>query len=405
MKGFFTKQETQSKTRPSGRLHTCASCGLSVGVKTPKMKPFGNFKKKILNVGEAPGEFEDARGRQWQGPVGQRLQKAYKKLGIDLFEDCLNINAVNCRPTKDGNNRPPTNNEIAACRKIVLETVNKYKPEMIILLGGAALTSLIDYRWKNKAGGISRWRGWTIPDRDFNCWICPTFHPSYVERSEQEVETIWLQDLERFFNLIDAPLPGYKEPNIEIINNLIMLNKWNGAHANSLIVAIDYETTGLKPHATGHRIVCAAVADSEDHCYVFELPSKRSELQPFLQLLSNPGVSKVAHNIKFEENWSVIRLKQPVENWTWDTMLMAHVLDNRSGVTGLKFQTYINFGVIDYASEVSSYIESAGGGNTINRVHELLKKPSGKEMLLNYCGMDAVLTYRLAMKQMKIINK
>ena len=60
------------------------------------MAPYGNFKKKILNIGEAPAEFEDSKGIPWQGRTGRLLQEAYKKVGIDLFNDCLNINAVSC---------------------------------------------------------------------------------------------------------------------------------------------------------------------------------------------------------------------------------------------------------------------------------------------------------------------
>lgn len=404
MEGFFTRKETESKTRPSGTVHTCASCGMAGRVKTPKMKPYGRFRKKILNIGEAPGEVEDAHGKQWQGKTGKVLQQTYKKLDIDLFEDCLNINSVNCRPMDEkGNNRSPANKEIAACRHYILQIIERYKPRMIILLGGAAINSLIGYRWKEDLGGVTKWRGWTIPDRDFNCWVCPTFHPSYVERGEQEVRTVWEQDLERFFDIVNKPLPEYAEPRIEIIDDLTLLDKWDGVADTT--IAIDYETTGLKPHAPGHRIICAAIAFSTTECYTFMLPKTRGQLQPLLKLLKNPGICKMAHNIKFEELWSVNRLKQPVENWIWDSMLAAHVLDNRPGITGLKFQTYVNFGIVDYASEISTYLRAKRkGGNEMNRIHELLKKPNGEEKLLHYCALDAVYEYRLAKKQMEIIK-
>ncbi len=398
--GFFTKKETESKSRPDGKTYSCASCGLYRDVLNPRMKPFGNFKKGILNIGEAPGEIEDKQGKPWQGKTGKLFQRTYQKLGIDLFEDCLNINAVYCRPiNEEGNNRTPTNYEIDCCRKNVLKTIEQYRPKVIVLLGNAALNCLIGYRWKKDLGGIMKWRGWTIPDQDFNTWICPIFHPSFVSRGEREVETVWMQDLERIIKKVDKTLPKYKKPNIEIIESLFPLRE--------LVlyrVAIDYETTGLKPHAKGHRIICAAIAFNENHCYVFMMPKSRRERQPLIDLLANPNVAKMAHNIKFEEIWSAVRLRQPVQNWKWDSMLAAHVLDNRPGITSLKFQVYVNFGIIDYASEIAPYLQAPSkGGNDMNRINELLKIPGDQEKLLQYCGLDAIYEYRLATKQMEMI--
>ena len=402
MKGFFTHKQTELKSRPDGRTHSCSSCGLRKGVKSPRMKPFGNFKKGILNIGEAPGEAEDKRGRQWQGKTGRLLHATYRRLGVDLFEDCLNINAVNCRPVeKGGNNRTPTNDEIAACRGYVLEVINQYKPQVIVLLGNAAISSLIGYRWKRDLGGITKWRGWTIPDQDFNAWICPVFHPSYVERSEEgAVEAVWIQDLKQAIQKIDQPLPEYKEPEVRIITDLTRLNDIKEG-----MIAFDYETTGIKPQAPGHRIISAAVAYNQDQCYAFLMPETKRERQPFIDLLARNEVDKMGHNIKYEENWSVVRLRQPVQNWEWDSMLAAHVLDNRTGVTGLKFQVYVNFGVVDYTSEVDPYLQSGSkNGNALNRIEELIRSTSGRKTLLEYNGKDAVFEYRLAMLQRELIE-
>jgi hypothetical protein len=171
------------------------------------------------------------------------------------------------------------------------------------------------------------------------------------------------------------------------------------------MIAFDYETTGRKSQAEGHRIVSCAVADSEDHAFVFLMPNTRAGRQPFVDLLADPKISKVGQNISFEETWSVVRLKQSVENWEWDTMLASHTLDNRDGVTGLKFQTYVQFGVVDYSSEIDPYLKPADkkNGNAINRIFDLLKLPGGEDKLLLYNGLDVIYTYRLAMIQRDII--
>ena len=399
MGGFFTKKETASKSRPDGKSYSCAACGLYRKCRSPRMEPFGNFKKKILNIGEAPGEVEDRNGRPWQGKSGKLLQRTYEKLGIDLFEDCLNINAVNCRPTdKNGSNRVPTNFEAECCRKSILKVIKEYSPKVIVLFGNMAVYSLIGHRWKKNLGGITKWRGWTIPDQDFKTWICPTFHPSYVERADaKEVKTIWEQDLKQAIEKAKEKFPEYVEPTIETITDLTVLNEIKSDFA------FDYETTGLKPHGKGHRIVCCSIATSENHAYTFMMPETRRERKAFIHLLANPHIGKIAQNMKFEDTWSR-RLGVEVQSWAWDTMIASHILDNRPGVTGLKFQVYVQFGIVDYASEVSSYFTTADrNANAINKIMELVSTAEGRNKLLLYCGLDSVYEYRLYKKQKDLI--
>jgi uracil-DNA glycosylase family 4 len=371
------------------------------------MRPYGNFGKKILVIGESPGEVEDEKGKPWQGKTGQLLQRTLAKLGIDLFRDCLSTNACRCRPVgKDGENRSPTNLELDCCRQSLLQTIEEYKPKIIIPLGSAAVYSLLNHRWQHdKLQGISRWRGWIIPDQEFKAWICPTYHPSYIERTEEDSpeRTIWEKDLQHIIDIVTTPFSTYIEPQIDIIEDLTILNNPNLGAGSSIPgqhVAIDFETTGKKPHAVGHRIVCVAIADSENHAFAFMMPKTLNARQPLINLLINQKIGKFGHNIKFEHTWSLVRLSTEIQNWEWDTMIATHIFDNRRYITGLKFQAYINFGVVDYSSVVDSYLKSdESSANNINRIQELLKRPEGQENLLKYCALDTIYTYRLAVKQ------
>lgn len=415
IEGFFTKKEVESKTRPDGKVYSCHSCRLHKECISSKMKPYGQFKKGILNIGEAPGEVEDKVGRPWQGKTGKLLQRTYEELGIDLFDDCLNVNAVNCRPTDSkGYNRAPIAYEVECCRRIVLNIIEEYKPRVIILLGNQAIYSLIGHRWKKDLGGVTKWRGWTIPDQDYNAWLCPTFHPSYIERSltssignkkrTSAEERVWKQDLQQAFDLLQKntyqgkttyahPFPIHKEPTIEIIDNLSILDKIKSGE-----VAFDYETTGLKSHDESHEIVCCSVAISPDYVYVFMIPKTRKERKPLIRLLTDPNVGKIAANMKFEHAWSKSKLGIEVTPWVWDTMIASHVLDNRSGICGLKFQAYVRFGIVDYSSDIAPFFQSIedSNANSRNKIFDLLKKPGGKKKLLTYCGYDSIYEYRLA---------
>lgn len=405
MSDLITKKKTGTRTRSDGTKYSCQTCDLFNHCVSPKMEPYGNFKKQIMILGEAPGEFEDKKNLPWQGRVGRYLQKALTEFNINLFEDCLSLYAVYCRPKdKKGETRAPSNFELDCCRRHVLQAVEQFKPKIIILLGDSAVYSLIGNRWKRDLGTITKWRGWQIPDQDYKAWLCPTFDPNYVVDGEGAEEVIWKQDLEAAFNLINwsstgeftIPVPVYKEPVIEIIQDLSVLRT-----IKAYQIAFDYETTGLKPHAPGHRIICCAVADDENHAYVFMMPETKEERAPFIELLINPEIGKIAQNMKFEHAWTFNRLRVVVVNWIWDTMLATHVFDNRTGITSLKFQTYVQFGVIDYASEITPFLQSdeKKNANAINKIYDLLQLPEGPQKLMKYCGYDAIHELRLANKQ------
>ena len=403
MKGFFTREQTKSKSRPDGKTYSCASCGLYQYVLSPRMEAHGNFKKGILNIGEGPGEDEDRKGKPWQGKVGRRLQRMYRRFGIDLFEDCLNINAVNCKPP---NNRNPSDYEIACCRAKVLNLIEQYQPHVIMVFGNAAIKSILGHRWKKDLGGITKWRGWTIPDRDLGVWVCPTYHPSFIERGQDEaVETIWEQDLERAFTKMDESLPKHEDErnyvNIikdetemeQVLNNVQMGNKGE-------LACVDYETTGLKPHARGHRIVAAGIATSSEQSYAFLMPKRKHQRVKFGRLLASQNVGKIAYNMKFEENWSQVRLGYGVQPWVWDGMLAAHILDNRQGICSLDFQVYTHFGVVDYSSHITPFLKGREpkNANSFNRIYDLIDK-FGEDTLLEYCALDTIFEFKLAQVQ------
>ncbi len=116
------------------------------------------------------------------------------------------------------------------------------------------------------------------------------------------------------------------------------------------------------------------------------------------KILKDPQIKKIASNLKFEESWDRFKLMIKCIGWIFDTMLAAHVLDNRRGITSLKFQAYIRYGLADYDSHLTSFIESdeEEGANTFNTIHK-----ADLDDVLSYCGVDSMLEFRLAMDQMK----
>jgi len=364
------------------------------------MKATGEGRKKILFVAEAPGEKEDRRNKQLIGDSGQLLRKILRRQYIDLDKDCRKINAVNCRPPK---NREPSDDEIAFCRPNVFNEIKTFQPHIIVLLGKTAIKSVIGSFWKKDLGTVTSWRGWTIPDRTLNVWLCPTLHPSYVQGSggEDHVSHLILeQDIKKFVSLIDKPLPNFHDESqdVEIMVNErdIHLYLRDVFRQRSEWISFDYETTGLKPHAEGHEIVSCAISD-EKRTGAFLAHYKTTQTS-LIRILRNGIIKKSAHNLKFEQNWTRSIYGCTVEGWMWDSQIAAHILDNRELITSLKFQTYVNFGVADYDSHIKPYLQGMekNNANSFNRIHEL-----SKTELLTYNGLDSIYGRMLTEVQMQ----
>lgn len=353
-------------------------------------------------IGDFPGAREDSRNKPWQGSEGRLLQKTLQSLGIDIFEDCVSLFAVNCLPEND----KPTVKQIECCRDVkVLKAVLEYKPKILILLGETALLSFIGSRWNKSLGGMVKWRGWTIPDQEYNTWVCPVFSPSYVSSSDfKAVEVIWKADLKRAILL--GPLLTFNEPQINYIEDLTVLDSISPG-----LAAFDYENTGIKPYFKGHRIVCVSIAYDRDTAYVFMLPNNKKKREPFRRFLENRKIKKIASNMKYEDQWSSVKMKAEVKGWFHDTMLTAHILDNRRGISGLKFQAFVKMGVPGYSEEVDNYITKSdqkdNRSNAINKIFDLVNQPGGSRELMKYCALDSIYEYRLAeiqLEEMKLLK-
>lgn len=388
MKGFFESHEFSSTARPDGRIRSCVSCGLFKECKNPKSGVTGKGKKGILNIFEVSSKVEDLNNSFFKSTQYRLLAKKYKEIGIDLFEDCYNVFAIQCYT------ETPNSKDVDFCRKKVLQTIENIKPKIIITFGILSLTSVLGHRWKKALGGIEKWNTYCIPDQDLKTWVIPTYAVHLITDTSKIECTLFQKDLKRIENTLNTIFPVFKEPEIVYLeNDLSVLDTIKSGYT-----AFDFETTGLKPHDHGHQIVCASVAVSENKVYSFMIP--KQGYTPFVDYLKNKSILKIAHNMKFEDTWANVRLKTPVNGWYMDTMQMAHIINNTAGTTGLKFQTYVQFGVIDYSSHISPYLGATDSknANSLNRVLELCSTVHGKKELLKYCAYDSIFEYRLAMK-------
>jgi len=352
------------------------------------MKPYGAGGKRVLIVGEAPGETEDSRGRPFIGKAGLFLREALDSIGIDLDEDAWTTNAIICRPP---GNKTPDSKQIAYCRPNMTTTLEKFNPLVVVTLGRVALDSVLKGSWE-KVNELERWTGWRIPRGPY--WICPTYHPSYLLRQDNAIlNRMFKEHLREAFKIRKDPKTlDWIQDSVEILLDeqevheaLRDMDRAEGW------AAVDYETTCIKPEWPKAQLVSCAVSNGER---TISYPWTERTKEATGLFLRSKRTRKIASNLKMEERWTWKEFGHGVRNWGWDTMLATHCLDNRTGICSLKFQSLVQFGLPSYNRHIEPYLKSHNG--PYNRITEI-----DLRQLLLYGGMDGILEYMLAMKQRK----
>jgi hypothetical protein len=228
-----------------------------------------------------------------------------------------------------------------------------------------------------------------------------------TEKRNQVLDVIWKRHLKAAVQLSKQgrpweSIPRYREE-VEVIfdpdEGARQLRALLAEYGDSGTAAFDYETNMLKPDNKRASILSASV------CFGYERPertiafliNKRSK-KAMGEFLKHP-IPKIASNLKFEDRWTRAVFGHRVRNWEWDTMLGAHTLDNRPGITSIKFQSYVLLGQPSYDDHLQHLLKSSGS-NEINRAATEIDL----EDLLVYNGLDSLLEYEVAVRQRKLHN-
>jgi DNA polymerase I-like protein with 3'-5' exonuclease and polymerase domains len=158
-------------------------------------------------------------------------------------------------------------------------------------------------------------------------------------------------------------------------------------------VAWDIEASGLKLHMDGHFIRCMSISNGK---ISYAFPNFDDALfQKVWQRFMLSDVKKIAHNLQYENSSQKVINGYWVNSWAWDTMLSAHILNNKKP-TGLKYCTYAEFGVIGYDASADEYMKATPkdvklyGTNAINKIADAPILD-----LLMYNALDSLFTYKL----------
>ena len=155
----------------------------------------GNYKSKIMIVGEGPGQKEDKEGKPFVGDAGLLLNKMLKSINIER-KNVYITNVVNYRPP---NNRKPEPAEITKYSNFLRKHISIIDPKILILMGSTAMESLIGKNVKiSKERG--KWKEVIIKQKTYLTMI--TFHPAYLLRQPDQKKYSW-SDLKEIRNKIN----------------------------------------------------------------------------------------------------------------------------------------------------------------------------------------------------------
>jgi len=400
MSGFFTREEIPINNQIN-RV-SCERCGLHLKCRNPKIEMSGEGKKGIHVILDSPSNSDDEKGLHLSGKSGKFLIAALKKLKIDARKDCTFDYAVRCMPPKG----EATKMHVEACTGKMWENLLEVKPKVILLFGNNALESFLKPRWVSTVGEMATWRGFAIPDRTVKAWVCPMYSPKFVTMNDKHpvLKQITQDDLSYAIKHINIEFPEYidERQQIRILNDEESQVRWlktlnEKSLVSETVLAVDYETTGLKPHALGHQIACISMCYDENEAVSMWYPSMTPVARRWVKkILTSSKILKVAHNIKYEIAWTKNILGYDLHPTTYCSMQAAHVIDNRPSIVGLKFQSYVYFGLMNYEAHIHPFLESEGGGNSFNNV---FKAPRTELQIYN--GIDSLTQIRLVNKQLQ----
>lgn len=381
----------------------CANCPL----KGRKQYTCKTRKGSILLIGDRPldGDLDAELALQGSGWDGLFNQIDY--LGYPA-QDVSTAYAIPCTGAfgeKDGDRAA------LSCHNRIMDTVRESGAKVIVPMGRLAILALIGPRFIgriSKAGPDSL-IGYQIPDQELGRWVCSTYAYSDTlnDKAVQERKR-FSEHLGAAMKLVTADFPVHNFET-EIITKIPhAIEAIQQVEAEGVPLTFDYETTGLKPYRTGHRIVCASMTlNNKGIAFPFaEFASIEPKfLQAWSSLMASTKARKIAHNMQFEQEWTRVRgggVIIPADAWNWDTQLAAHCLDN-TAPTGLKWQVYAKAGLLGWDDKVDQYITTARGdedrlfgANAFNCIDDC-----PMEDLLQYNAVDSAVAHYLYKQQRK----
>lgn len=153
----------------------------------------GSPDAQIYFLGEAPGYWEDQKGRPFVGAAGKLLDELIESIGLKR-EDVYISNVVRFRPPE---NRDPTPEELEAFAPFVNQEIEIINPKIIVTLGRFSMNKFLPEARISKIHGQVKQVSWN--DREVT--VIPMYHPAAALRAD-----VIMQQLKSDFKIIKKTL-------------------------------------------------------------------------------------------------------------------------------------------------------------------------------------------------------
>jgi len=135
----------------------------------------GNLDATVMFIGEAPGYWEDVKGRPFVGAAGKLLDEMLSKIGLSRGEVYI-ANILKCRPPE---NRDPLPVEVKACAPFLDQQIEVIKPRFIVTLGRHSASYILS-KAGFEAASITKVRGrvFKVSLLGLEVFVVPMYHPA-----------------------------------------------------------------------------------------------------------------------------------------------------------------------------------------------------------------------------------
>lgn len=383
---------------PEYENSNCSACRLNCG---SRLQLAGHGYKKILIVFDAQDAIQQTTKTYFCGSRYTYVRDLLYKYGITT-DDIWMTSTIQCY------SEYKEEKHAIHCKPNLIKTIKRLKPVLVIGFGEFTAKMLLSYIIEDGIF-LDRVHGWVHPNRELGCNMMFTYTPHPGSAKYKTIEEFIIErDVHMAIKSLAKPPDTYT-----LENKCVRLLEpkeaamWLRDRINDKterFSALDYETNCLKPYNPAAKLYSCAVCEDFDNSYAFKMDDTTYPLMR--EYWATKHIRKIAHNSAFERMWTMVKLKVMPRRLIADTMLLAHVLDNRDVKwLSIKFIGPMLTGCSVWNGHIESYLEPSKqdkklyGEYALNRVASIPIR-----QLLTYNAIDSLVEFRTFFKLYEMLK-
>lgn len=283
-------------------------------------------KAKIMVVLDMPSEQSDENGEYVESGTSELIRIALSDMFHFDMNDAYFTHVIKCY-----SKTYPDKVSVDNCVGYISEEIAEVEPKVILAFGDFCYSALT-----GKSDGITEGRKNVHDYSDVP--LIATYHPTYISKanSDKILET-FAHDVQRAINIALDIKTDIVFTEHKVCTTFAEIKELVSYVLQTKVCAFDIETSGLSFFYD--KINTIAISFQPGFSYVIPLYHKDSvftaeqsdKIIAYLgkHLFSNPAITKIAHNFKFDAKFFMHK-GITFEGYCCDTMVMHHLLDENS---------------------------------------------------------------------------